>query len=337
MSIHTPDYDEGIKTEVIDPSTILEIKLEAREDHESEIEEPSPSTSSNIGFNTAQDTSQSVAINLEIAEFGKLQYRVEPTEICTLSDKTGWHIKRKAGLMEIQIEASNLKPDESLRIRTVLVKKHQTYCSVSIDRICHKHQEEITTDQNHVLQAAPGYQFHYGKDGPRQSIIFPMKTREDGTIKGTIGVRWMCNDSCNTSADPTFTPTHASRDQYLILTLESRKHRSVLARRKILVWPKANVGSRDLHKKERRLPQGGLGHLLKKQKLATDARRRNEPNNPEGKIVNICIKVPIKGNTPTHEELLNAYLLTAAEQARQMNLEVTDITNRIENIMTQRE
>ena len=54
-----------------------------------------------------------------------------------------------------------------------------------------------------------------------------------------------------------FNHPESSRDLYLILTLESIKDKTIIARRKIEVWPKAVVRDGELFKTERRKKKGG--------------------------------------------------------------------------------
>jgi hypothetical protein len=164
--------------------------------------------------------------------------------------------------------------------------------------------------------------------------------RDDGTLEDTIGLRSICADTCYTCDDNQFKQTESSRDLWLILTLESVKQQTILARRKISFWPKATITPRELNKQERRRPKGGAAKLVKQQKQRADQTQPTSPtssnympeNIPGHQTFNLLIPVESKGNAPSTNDLMDACIKLAIKNARKLNLEHTDFMRRVETI-----
>jgi hypothetical protein len=249
---------------------IEDIKLEATSETE-EID-----IDYDIMLNKYEQATESVSTEVHIGDVGRCYYEIEANDFCQQSKHTGWHIKRSEGKMQIQLKFRGLQVQGHMLIRAVLVRKSETYRAFGIDQVCNKHGRGIM-DRKQVLQPASGFEHkaYYGEDGPRHSVCFMVgePNQANNTLYQTIGLKYMCNDSCNTtSVNTKFRQTHRARDLWLVLTLESVRHKITLARRKISIWPKAEITKRDLVKKERRLPQGGAAQSIKKKELT--ARKR---------------------------------------------------------------
>ena len=208
-----------------------------------------------------EKASWAVSTYLNLNEFGELSFHIQEDRFCKYSKHTGWHLQRGTGTMKIKIYLKNIKSTSPLFIRAVLVRKDASYRHFIIDQVCEKHRKKGYQDKNeHVLQAGPGQEgiWQFGWTGPRKSVCFDIgKPNADGFIQETVGLMCLCNDSCLTSSDEAFIKTERSRDQLLILTLETKETGMILARRNIPIWPKAIVRTVDLKRTERRKPKGG--------------------------------------------------------------------------------
>eukprot|EP00090_Calanus_glacialis_P041801 TRINITY_DN74336_c0_g1_i1.p1 TRINITY_DN74336_c0_g1~~TRINITY_DN74336_c0_g1_i1.p1 ORF type:complete len:445 (+),score=118.88 TRINITY_DN74336_c0_g1_i1:48-1382(+) len=214
-----------------------------------------------------EKSSHAVATHLNITDFGQFIYKIQENQLCKYSKYTGWHLQRATGMMKIKLTFRNIKLKGPLMVRAVLVRKDVTYRHFGVDRICENHRKEVSLDTKlHVLQAAPGLEgmWYFGETGPRKSVCFNIGPPDiNGFVEETIGLKCICNDSCSTCDDQSFKQTESSRDLLLLLTLESKDFGMILARRSIIIWPKAVVRPKDLNKPERRKPKGGAAKLNK--------------------------------------------------------------------------
>ena len=67
--------------------------------------------------------------------------------------------------------------------------------------------------------------------------------------------RFMCSDTCWTTNDPQYRGKEASRDLFLMLTVETQGR--VCGRKLVSIWPKAVVRKFDLQRVTRRREKGG--------------------------------------------------------------------------------
>ena len=201
--------------------------------------------------------------------FGHLSYSIEDNKFCKLSKHTGWHIRSGQGEMKIKICTKTAELNEDLIIRTTLVRKNLAFRQYGINKICEKHKKTMNdiTDNN-VLQPGYGQEGkHYTENIQNETqLCFKLKPLKNGKIDDIISLKFNCNDSCITNNSKMFIPTEASRDLLLVLTLESITKETILAKRNIVVWPKAVISKRDLMKTERRKPKGGAARSHKKKK-----------------------------------------------------------------------
>ena len=220
-----------------------------------------------------------------------------------------------------------------LRVRALLVRKEETYRHYGVDRICENHRNEVAlATQEHVLQATPGLEgaWHFDDSGPRKSLCFNIgPTDETGCLETLIGLKSVCNDSCLTCSDPSFRQTESSRDLLLVLTLESCRHDTILARRTLTVWPKAVVRPKDLNKPERRKPKGGAAKLIKMRELV-ELRASGEAGRVRGRAgragqgdirrFSVVIQVDSQHDLPTTSEILESTLNYSIRNAKSLHL-----------------
>ena len=205
-----------------------------------------------------ETSTQAVAVHLNLEDFGEFKYKVQSTRFCQYSPYTGWHLKRNE-VMNIKI-INSLKLSDPVIVRAILIRRNPVYRMYTVDQVCEKHREKMCSpaDRVHVLQAAPGSpDWYYDDEGPRKSLCFEIGIPNSGFLATTIGLKCVCNDTCVTTMDPSFTATEASRDLMLVLTLESKTFKMVVARRSLMVWPKAAICDRDMRKLQRRKAKGG--------------------------------------------------------------------------------
>ena len=206
---------------------------------------------------------KAVARDIDLFDFGHFDYRIVENPKCRYSSFTGWHIERSSGTINIEVDLFNLALKKPLLIRAVLIRKNEMYRQYGVDRICEKHKREVNYDSQHqVLQPPPDYKgpWKYGVGGPRNSIIFIIEEKDFKKKIKNIELRSICNSTCVTGDN--FVATEASRDLWLVLTLESAEYDVILARRHVEIWPKAVVCERDIMKTERRKPKGGAAQSV---------------------------------------------------------------------------
>jgi len=320
-----------------------------------------------------EKSSQAVATHLNVNDFGHFIFKIQENQFCKFSEFTGWHLQRATGMMKIKVTFRSLKLTGPLIIRAVLVRKDVTYRDFGVDRICENHRKEVSLDtKDYVLQAAPGLEgmWSFGSNGPRKSICFDIGSADpNGFLEETIGLKCICNDSCSTCDDPSFKQTESSRDLLLVLTLESKEYGIILARRSIIIWPKAVVRPKDLYKTERRKPKGGAAKLNKmkemlvqkpsttfqmntNQTLSHTLREANffyakvnknnlqksqtEENKPLQKQVsekkfNILLHVKSKNGIPTTNEVLDSTIGFAVKNAQQLGLSKSELLKMVES------
>jgi len=251
-------------------------------------------TSSDPKSTTYEKSSQAVATHLNINDFGQFIYKIQENQLCKYSRYTGWHLQRATGMMKIKLTFRNIKLKGPLMVRAVLVRKDVTYRHFGVDRICENHRKEVSLDTKlHVLQAAPGLEgmWYFGETGPRKSLCFDIGAPDIyGSVEETIGLKCICNDSCSTCDDQSFKQTESSRDLLLVLTLESKDFGMILARRSIVIWPKAVVRPKDLNKPERRKPKGGAAKLNKMKEMMEKPSHCDQQGNGGSFEVNTAIK-----------------------------------------------
>ena len=255
---------------------------------------------------TYEKSSQAVATHLNINDFGQFIYKIQENQLCKYSKYTGWHLQRATGMMKIKITFRNIKLKGPLMVRAVLVRKDVTYRHFGVDRICENHRKEVSLDTKlHVLQAAPGLEgmWYFGETGPRKSVCFNIGPPDiNGLVEETIGLKCICNDSCSTCDDQSFKQTESSRDLLLVLTLESKDFGMILARRSIIIWPKAVVRPKDLNKPERRKPKGGAAKLNKIREMLEKSKTCDQQSRSGSLELNILNKKIV--NTQVNKEIV---------------------------------
>jgi len=250
--------DPTIKNEPCEDDVIY---IEESEENEEKFFERS--------LRTLEKSSKAVSRHLSLENTGNFTYKIFENQFCKYSTFTGWHLQRSCGMMKINVKFQKLNMlYGSLIVRAVLVRKEDTYRHFGVDVICDNHKKDVGVESSdHVLHPASGMEgsSYFDRNGERNSLCFMVgMAKPDGSLEATIGLKSMCNDSCSTCADPTFKQTESSRDLLMVLTLESPDRSVILARRSIVIWPKAIVRPKDLNKPERRRPKGGAAKLLKK-------------------------------------------------------------------------
>ena len=218
-----------------------------------------------------ETSTQAVAVHLNLEDFGEFKYKVQSTRFCQYSPYTGWHLKRNE-VMNIKI-INSLKLSDPVIVRAILIRRNPVYRMYTVDQVCEKHREKMCSpaDRVHVLQAAPGSpDWYYDDEGPRKSLCFEIGIPNSGFLATTIGLKCVCNDTCVTTMDPSFTATEASRDLMLVLTLESKTFKMVVARRSLMVWPKAAICDRDMRKLQRRKAKGGAAVAETRKRINTE-------------------------------------------------------------------
>jgi len=321
---------------------------------------------------TYEKSSQAVATHLNINDFGNFVYKIQENQLCKYSKYTGWHLQRATGMMKIKLTFRNIKLKGPLMVRAILVRKDVTYRHFGVDRICENHRKEVSLDtKEHVLQAAPGLEgmWYFGETGPRKSVCFNIGPPDiNGFIEETIGLKCICNDSCSTCDDPSFKQTESSRDLLLVLTLESMDFGMILARRSIIIWPKAVVRPKDLNKPERRKPKGGAAKLNKIREMlerpkisdqrpingSTEINHIRSVNTQACKEIlrlapklqvgqtrtfnqnadhkfNILLQVESKNGLPTTAEILESTIGYAIKNARTLGLSKSELLEKIES------
>ena len=259
--------DELTEVLGVDPT----IKDEPCEEDVIYIEEPEENEEKFFerSLRTLEKSSRAVSRHLSLENTGNFTYKIFENQFCKYSTFTGWHLQRSCGMMKINVKFQKLNMlYGSLIVRAVLVRKEDTYRHFGVDVICDNHKKDVGVEStDHVLHPASGMETSsfFDSNGERSSLCFMVgMAKPDGSLEATIGLKSMCNDSCSTCSDPTFKQTESSRDLLMVLTLESPDRSVILARRSIVIWPKAIVRPKDLNKPERRRPKGGAAKLLKK-------------------------------------------------------------------------
>ena len=93
----------------------------------------------------------------------------------------------------------------------------------------------------------------YEEAAERMNICFWLGHEKSNNGTGhMIQLIFLCNSTCSTTDTKDFKHPENSRDLYLLLTLESIKDKTIIARRKLEVWPKAVVRDCEFFKTERR-------------------------------------------------------------------------------------
>ena len=226
-----------------------------------------------------------------VSNYGDLLIQVEENKKCRRSLNTGYHVVRSEGTLRIYFTVAGMPVQDDMIMRGVLVRKNKLYRGLCVERVCEKHEAEM--DQDNISQVLQGGNEHlgnwqFGKTGPRRSVEFKVGTTcMLGKLQGNISLRIMCNDACITS-NRTEQQPEASREMLIILTVESRKHDVILARRSIDVWSKSRIVTRDLAKPSRLLSKGPdmKRYRPQTQALAQQAR----PNNVMNKRIQQVIK-----------------------------------------------
>ena len=249
-----------------------------------------------------ETSTQAVAVHLNLEDFGEFKYKVQSTRFCQYSPYTGWHLKRNE-VMNIKI-INSLKLSDPVIVRAILIRQNPVYRMYTVDQVCEKHREKMcsSADRVHVLQAAPGSpDWYYDDEGPRKSLCFEIGIPNSGFLATTIGLKCVCNDTCVTTMDPSFTATEASRDLMLVLTLESKTFRMVVARRSLMVWPKAAICDRDMRKLQRRKAKGGAAVADTRKRINTE--KINLQSRPSTRLL---VDVASNQKKPTIDKIVQA-------------------------------
>ena len=192
-------------------------------------------------------------------EFGEVKIDIMQTKHCMKGSFTGYHVERRRGVLNARVSIKNesVTTNDSIWVRCTLVRQDPAYRHFPVETICSKHRREQSLPGMipHVIQAVPQATVaHRYSEGYRNSVAFSGWAR-DNEWRSDISLRFMCSDSCRTSEDQHYQGNEASRDLYLMLTIE--RGGRVLGRKLISVWPKAKVVERDLEKRIRRRDKGG--------------------------------------------------------------------------------
>jgi len=335
----------------VDPT----IKNEPCEDDVIYIEEPEENEEKFFerSLRTLEKSSRAVSRHLSVENTGNFTYKIFENQFCKYSTFTGWHLQRSCGMMKINVKFQKLNMlYGSLIVRAVLVRKEDTYRHFGVDVICENHKRDVGVEStDHVLHPASGMETssYFDSNGERSSLCFMVgMAKPDGSLEATIGLKSMCNDSCSTCSDPTFKQTESSRDLLMVLTLESPDRNVILARRSIVIWPKAIVRPKDLNKPERRRPKGGAAKLLKKkewidkmktanavipsQQASTPSTSRvvsqySQPTTPQAPVpisigdtsekkFNLIMKIQTKNSIPTKQDILSSSINFVIKNAK---------------------
>ena len=329
----------------LDPSSDI-IKSEPFTNEVIVVEEPNNEEKFfEMNLRMMEKSSKAVSRHLSIENTGNFTYKIYENQFCKYSTFTGWHLQRSCGMMKINVKFQKLNMlYGSLIVRAVLVRKEDTYRHFGVDVICENHRNDVGVEStDHVLHPASGMEassYFDSDSGERHSLCFLVgMAKPDGSLEATIGLKSMCNDSCSTCADPTFKQTESSRDLLLVLTLESQDRNVILARRSVIIWPKAIVRPKDLNKPERRRPKGGAAKLLKKKEwidkmktvnvLSSPSTSRSQSHYPtlappplsggggeSEKKYNLIMRIQTTNNVPTKHDIFSSSINFVIKNAK---------------------
>lgn len=208
---------------------------------------------------------------------GGIKMKIEPIEIDEVARYSEiqkcMHVKR-TGLFKIRLicEGVPSSDDSTFFIRLMLVREHEGYTHMPVDKVCQKHQDQEEEElKNHVIRYSKDYNFYPAiyVEGYRPSIVFEVPAPENRKIDVTLGMFFKCNDSCVTSQilSESKSMTHKARDLRLVHTLEIRRNfkMEILQRSSMSLWIKAVLDKTHLIREQRRGPQGGLAQKLKRE------------------------------------------------------------------------
>lgn len=215
-------------------------------------------------------------------EFGDISLSVVETKLCMESISTGYHVERKNGLFRGHVSYRGAySSDDNMWLRCTLIRQNPAYRHFVVETICPKHRDEQMLPEmvSHVIQAVPQPNvIHRYEVVYRSSILFNGKST-GGEWNTDIALRFLCSDTCWTTNDPQYQGKEASRDLFLMLTMEHLGHGRVCGRKLVSVWPKAVVRKLDLQRVTRRREKGGA-----EQKKRNRLKQVNKSN---GNVVSI--------------------------------------------------
>jgi len=200
---------------------------------------------------------------------------IESDEVARYSEvQESMHVKR-TGLFKIRLTCEGVPSFDgsTFHIRLMLVRDHESFRDLPVDKVCKKHEDQGGNElNNHVLRYSKDYNFYPANyvEGYRPSIVFEVPAPEDGKIDVPFGVYFICNDSCVTSqqmVSGSKSMAHKARPLRLVCTLEIRRNfqMEILQRSSMLLWIKAALDKTHLIREQRRGPQGGLAQKLKRE------------------------------------------------------------------------
>ena len=296
----SPHSDDDDKMSVVDPSAVwdheyiskaeqIDIKEELENVNLQDIDydiitstPPSPAQYITIEPNTTR-TSKGIpqssneytetidtatSLHPKTFEFGDLNIIIQETPHVKKSTATGYHVVRGCGNMEMSVSTTQPLSNNKYYIRTTLIRKHEDQRHNIINMVCKKHIKCTDPElKDHVLQtkSAPGT-YYYDDEGLRKSICFHVSnTQDDINIPTVISVKFICASTCNLTKGQ-FSVVERGREMYLIVTLECKETNSIVARRKIDIWPKAAISLRDMCKLTRLSQKGAKAQWLMKKK-----------------------------------------------------------------------
>ena len=189
------------------------------------------------------------------AEWGNMNASIQENRHCKLSLYTGYHIRRKTGIMRIEVTTSNANGLGTLSLRCQLERRNRDLDRHPIQEICPKHQMDSQRNRMaHVLQAAVSETepHKYETTEGRSSIVYIMRTEDDGTAWARPSLRVLCNDTCLKTQMTNFVPREDNREIWLVLKIETTEPQMVIARKNIPIWVKSQIVKADLQRQERK-------------------------------------------------------------------------------------
>ena len=209
--------------------------------------------------NRNESPSFSVAVDAPTSKLGDLKCTLTPNNTCAESRHTGVHLERERGRMHLNLALQTTRKSRRLKIRAVLLRAHDNYRHLVVDRVCPKHVGNCPkgTEDQVLAPGREGEGISFGEPGDlRRSVTWMTWSNDRGLMNEDICLLSRCTDTCQTSTRMGQGPPEASRDLLLVLTVEDTQEGQVIARESLRFWPKAKLATRELHKLVRRLYKG---------------------------------------------------------------------------------
>ena len=179
------------------------------------IKEELPKSVEDVGVHTLTE---------DYEEFGNIDLSVEETKLCMSSISTGYHVERKNGVFRGHVSFRGpLSSGDTTWLRCTLIRQDPAYRHFVVDTVCPKHRSQLSPQMvPHVIRAVtqPNVTHKY-EIGYRPSVLFSGESSGDGW-NTNMALWFVCSDTCWTTRDTRYHGKEASRDLFLMLTVESQ-------------------------------------------------------------------------------------------------------------------